>query len=318
MIMQEPLFDVISPGIHTTVQDMGRFGYQHVGISTSGAMDIKSAAWANRLLDNAIQTPLLEIMLGGLTLQARVPLWIALTGAELSAEVDGTPIEGWTRIALRPGQQLSIGYARAGQWGYLAVNGGFALSSVLGSHSTQQREGLGGIDGHGSALARHDVLHGYRERPALTLKAQTPRAFRDDLENPCASLRLMQGPDYHRFTSDDALRLLSTPWHVSALSNRMGYRLEGAQLSGPPTRQWSIGVLPGAIQIVPEGTPIVLMSDCQTMGGYPVFGWLHPLDRGRLAQRRAHQQIRFTLSTLDEVQQSLKHAAAFFGNTPLR
>lgn len=313
MNASEPLFNVIAPGLHTTVQDFGRIGHQHVGISVAGVMDLKAAAWANRLVNNSVHQPVLEVMLGGMTLEARASVWVACTGAEVALAVDDRPVEGWTRIALQPGQRLTVGYARAGQWAYLAVNGGFVTPEVLGSHATQAREGLGGLDGQGAAVSRQDVLYGQRDRVALTLRAQTPMAFRDDLYDPCTPLRIMQGPDYRHFSTDDALRLLTTAWEVSGLSNRMGYRLEGGRLEQPPKRIWSVGVLPGAIQVVPDGTPIVLMPDCQTMGGYPVIGWLHPLDRGRLAQRRVHQQVRFTLSTVDDLQRSLNSAAAFFG-----
>ena len=136
---------------------------------------------------------------------------------------------------------------------------------------------------------------------------------------PLLTVRFTPAHDYRRFNADDVQRFITAEWSLSTLCNRMGYRLEGNQpLQAPPSRRWSLGVLPGAIQIVPEGYPIILMADGQTMGGYPLLGWVHPLDRAQLAQRRPYQKVRFTLCTVQDVQEEAARMASFFKDAMVR
>lgn len=320
-----PIFDVIAPGMLTTLQDQGRWGYQHLGISPCGPMDTHAAAWSNRLVDNTGDAAVLEIAQGGLCLKALASVWVAVTGADMALSVlseDGQCIrqpDVWTRFPLIAGQQLVIGPAHHGMWGYLAVAGGFVGQRVIDSVATHTREGLGGLDGKGHALARGDQLYCRQVGSEFLRGAQTPAAYRSKWDTPVLSVRFTPAHDYRRFSSTDVQRFIAAEWQLSTLCSRMGYRLESDQpLQAPPPRQWSLGVLPGAIQIVPEGYPIVLMADGQTMGGYPLLGWVHPLDRARLAQRRPHQKVRFTLCTVPEIQDDVAHTARFFNDAVLR
>ena len=320
-----PIFDVVAPGMLTTLQDQGRWGHQHLGVSPCGPMDTHAASWSNRLLDNPTNAAVLEIAQGGLHLTARETLWVAVTGADVPLSVlspDGQCVrqpEVWSRFPILPGQQLVVGAARQGIWSYLAVSGGFAGHAVIGSVATQTREGLGGLDGKGRAVVRGDVLHRQHEGRSFQRGAQTPAAYRARWDTPVLDVRFTPAHDYRRFTADDVQRFVSAEWQLSTLCSRMGYRLEGDQpLQSPPTRRWSLGVLPGAIQIVPEGYPIVLMADGQTMGGYPLLGWVHPLDLARLAQRRSRQKVRFTLCTVQDIQEEAARAEWFFNGAVLR
>ena len=320
-----PIFEVVAPGMLTTLQDQGRWGHQHLGISPCGPMDTHAAAWSNRLLENPGNAPVLEIAQGGLRLKARTALWVAVTGAEVALSVlaeDGQCVRQpavWSRFPLLLGEQLVMGPARHGVWSYLAVAGGFAGQNVIDSVATQTREGLGGLDGKGHAIARGDQLYRRALGPSFMRGAQTPAAYRTEWDVSVLRVRFTPAHDYRRFNADDVQRFIDAEWQLSTLCSRMGYRLEGEQpLQVPPTRRWSLGVLPGAIQIVPEGYPIVLMADGQTMGGYPLLGWVHPLDRARLAQRRPHQKVRFELCTVQDIQQDAARAARFFSGAVLR
>jgi len=300
--------EVIKPGPLSLLQDAGRFGWQHLGVSPAGPLDPQAAAWANRLLGNPWGTPLLEIALGGVELVSRVDTWLALCGADLPLSVDGAPRPAWSRFALRAGQRLSLGFARSGQRAYLAAVGGFRAPAVLGSVACQVREGLGGLHGDGRALQAGDRLSC---APAeLAPAARVPWRFRPDYRQP-PLLRVLTGGDAASFDEDQLQAFFAQHWQLSPQSDRMGARLQGEALHVPP-RQWSLGVASGAIQVPPDGQPIILLADRQTMGGYPLLGWVHPLDLGRLAQCPAHQHLRFTAISLSDAQAELREFYRFF------
>lgn len=298
---------VLRPGPLSLLQDGGRFGWQHLGVSPAGPVDWQAAAWANRLLDNAWGMPLLEIALGDVELECRVATWLALTGADAPAELDGAPLPAWSRFAVQPGQRLRIGFARRGQRLYLAAAGGFAADPVLGSVATQAREGLGGLDGQGGALREGDLLA--CAAAVRSHAASVPWVYRPDAGAP---LRVMIGGDAATFAAEQLQAFFTHTWSLSPRSDRMGARLLGEALA-PPLRQWSQGVSRGAIQVPPDGQPIILQADRQTMGGYPVLGWLYPRDLWRLAQRPPNGPLRFVRGDLAEAQAELRDFYRFFG-----
>ncbi|WP_137887271.1 biotin-dependent carboxyltransferase family protein [Pseudomonas sp. 2FE] len=300
---------VIKPGPLSLLQDAGRFGWQHLGVSPAGVVDQQAAAWANRLLGNAWGTPLLEVALGGLELESQVDTWVAVCGADLPIQVAGQVRPGWSRFPLRAGQRLSLGFARSGQRGYLAAVGGFSAPPVLGSVACQVREGLGGVHADGRALLAGDCLGC---APAqLPCPASVPWPYVPDYRQ-LPLLRVITGGDAASFGEDQVQAFFAQHWQLSPQSDRMGARLQGQALS-VPARQWSLGVATGAIQVPPDGQPIVLLADRQTMGGYPLLGWLHPLDLGRLAQCPAQQNLRFTVISLSDAQAELRAFYRFFG-----
>nr|WP_294978452.1 biotin-dependent carboxyltransferase family protein [uncultured Pseudomonas sp.] len=299
---------VIACGPLCLLQDGGRHGWQGLGVSPGGPVDRHAAAWANRLLGNGRDTPLLEIALGGVELDARSDTWLALTGAELPACLDGEPLPAWSRFRVRAGQRLKLGFARAGQRACLAVAGGFRVRAVLGSVSTHAREKLGGLSGDGQPLAVGDVLECADEGARFTQGASVPWSYRPDYREPPA-LRVLPGPD--AFTAEQRQAFFRQPWRISPQSDRMGVRLRGEALEAP-RRQWSLGVVDGAIQVPPDGQPIILLADRQSMGGYPVLGVLHPLDIGRLAQCPAHSEVRFAPASVEQAQADLRAFLRFF------
>lgn len=300
--------EVIRPGPLSLLQDGGRHGWQHLGVSPGGPMDLHAAAWANRLLGNGWGTPLLEVCVGDLELRAGLDTWIAVCGADLPLERDGESLRNWSRFALRRGQTLRLGFARSGVRAYLAVAGGFVGQPVLGSVACQVREGLGGFDGQGQALRVGDRLA--CAGATLPGAASVPWPYVPDYRRP-ALLRVIVGGDAVEFAEDELQGFFARDWQV-ADADRMGIRLHGEALQAP-RRQWSQGVADGAIQLPPDGQPIILMADRQTMGGYPLLGWLHPLDRARLAQCPARHRLRFTPVSLGDAQAELREFYRFFG-----
>ncbi|MCP1624891.1 biotin-dependent carboxyltransferase family protein [Pseudomonas nitroreducens] len=299
---------VIACGPQFLLQDGGRQGWQHLGVSPGGPVDIRAAAWANRLLGNTPGLPLLEIALGGAELEAQADTWLALTGAEPSATLEGEPLPGWSRFRVRAGQRLKLGFARAGQRAYLAAAGGFVAQPILGSVATQRRERLGGLAGNGESLVVGDLLTCAALGERFMHGASVPWPYRPDYrETP--TLRVLPGPD--AFSAEQRQVFFEQAWQVSPQSDRMGVRLRGEALSAP-RRQWSLGVVEGAIQVPPDGQPIVLLADRQSMGGYPLLGVLHPLDIGRLAQCPAHSAVRFAPTSVEQAQADLRAFLRFF------
>ncbi|MGE4408129.1 biotin-dependent carboxyltransferase family protein [Pseudomonas sp.] len=297
---------VLRSGPLSLLQDAGRFGWQHLGVSPSGPLDMQAAAWANRLLGNRWGTPLLEIALGDFEVEAEVDTWLAICGADMPVRVDGEARPNWSRFALRSGQRLRLDFARSGQRAYLAVAGGFRLEKTLGSVATQVREGLGGLGGNGGALQAGDRLPCPPAR--LPGAASVPAAFVADYRSePC--LRVML--DSSDLAARERQRFVDQRWALSPQSDRMGARLCGEPLRAEAL-QWSQGVVGGSIQVPPDGQPIVLMADRQTMGGYPLLGWLHPLDLPRLAQCPAHQRLGFRPVERAQVQAELRQFYRFF------
>ena len=299
---------VLACGPLCLLQDGGRQGWQGLGVSPGGPVDKHAAAWANRLLGNAPDAALLEIALGGVELEAQLDTWLALTGAELPLSLDGEPLPAWSRFRVRVGQRLKLGFARAGQRAYLATAGGFRAEPVLGSVSTQTRERLGGLAGDGQPLAVGDVLACVADGACFTRGASVPWPYQPDYRE-VPTLRVLPGPD--AFSDEQRRAFFEQRWQISPQSDRMGVRLRGEALSAP-RRQWSLGVVEGAIQVPPDGQPIVLLADRQSMGGYPLLGMLHPLDIGRLAQCPAHSEVRFTPATVEQAQAELREFLRFF------
>ncbi|MBM7061533.1 biotin-dependent carboxyltransferase family protein [Pseudomonas sp. UL073] len=300
------LLRVLKPGPLSLLQDGGRHGWQHLGVSPSGPLDTHAAAWANRLLGNRWDAPLLEIALGGVVLECDGDGWLALCGADLPLQLDGTPRRGWSRFRVRAGQRLELGYARSGQRAYLAASGGFRGAAVLGSVACQVREGLGGLHGDGRPLAAGDRLSFIAAE--LPGPASVPWRFVPDYRT-APTLRVLPAPGLPAALLQ---RFVAQPWHLSAQADRMGARLQGAALHLPAV-EWSQGMANGAIQLPPDGQPIILQADRQTMGGYPLLGWLHPLDAGRLAQIPAHGELRFVTAELAGAQAELRRFYQFFG-----
>lgn len=281
------------------LQDAGRFGVRHLGVTQGGALDWVSMSWANRLLGNRLDAAVVEITLGGLTLVAQQDGCLALAGADLDAMLDERPLSPWRSFFIRQGQRLSFRQPVLGARAYLAAPGGFDAPSVLGSCSTVSREQLGGTDGLGKALAQGEHLT--YSGAAFQLGALSPQQI-PDLADP-APLDLVLGAQAGAFSGQSLFEVFNNDWVLDSRGDRMGIRLLGPQLIYQGAAMISEGIPLGAIQVPPDGQPIVLLNDRQTIGGYPRLGALTPLSLARLAQRLPGSTVR-----LRPVVQATAHA----------
>jgi len=273
---------VIAPGLLTTVQDLGRFGCAHLGISASGAADSLALRAGNLLVGNAGNAAALEMTLAGGTFAFDADTVVAIAGADFSA---GLPL--WAAVEVKAGTEVDCGSARTGARAYLCVRGGISVPLVLGSASTHLWSGIGGH--RGRALRRGDVL-------AIGDAAIRPPRARPAAPPPPGDgvLHTTRGPQADWF--DDAF--YSAVWEVSEDSDRMGLRLRGPALSAGGGEMVTEGVALGAIQVPPAGQPIVVFVEHQTTGGYPKIANVISADLGRAGQLRPRERVRFEAVTL--------------------
>jgi antagonist of KipI len=287
---------VQSPGLLTTVQDLGREGFGPMGVSPSGAADPIALRLGNQLVGNAEGAAALEMTLTGGTFLFPEGAIVALTGSDFGATLDGVVVEPWTSIEARPGQTLSLGPTRAGARCYLCVQGGVSVTPFLGSASTHALIGLGGFEGR--PLRRGDVLQigpsaGPFRKRSIAPKAAQHLSLRD-------VLRFTAGPQADWFPEESLRSFSGASYRVGEQSDRMGLRLEGAPMPRTPGRQMiTESVSLGAIQVPPSGLPIILFVDQQTTGGYPKIGNVIAADLHRVGQLRPRDEIRFEQVTLE-------------------
>lgn len=271
------------------LQDAGRLGGRHLGVTQGGALDWVAMNWANWLLGNALDAPVVEVALGGLSLLAEQDCVLALAGADLDARVDDQPLAPWRSFALHKGQRLTLRQPRQGVRAYLAAPGGFAGEAVLGSCSTVAREALGGIEGRGEALAKGQALRFAEGAPALR---EVPEALRP-VYPAKPVLDLVMGAQIGDFSGTSLFEAFNSDWTLDSRADRMGSRLLGPQLLYQGAPMISEGIPLGAVQVPPDGQPIVLLNDRQTIGGYPRLGALTPLALAQLAQCMPGAVVRF-------------------------
>ncbi|MBN6773337.1 biotin-dependent carboxyltransferase [Pseudomonas granadensis] len=271
------------------LQDSGRFGVRHLGVTQGGAADWCSMSWANWLLGNALDATVIEITLGGFALVAEEACCLALAGADLGAQIDGQPLAPWRSFNLDKGQILQLTQPLLGARAYLAAPGGFVAPKVLGSTATVLREELGGLDGMGLPLAKGATLeyHGL-SRPTRGV----PRQHQPDLRSR-KPLDLVLGAQIGQFSGQSLFEVFNTVWTLDSRADRMGIRLLGKTLAYQGLPMISEGIPLGAVQVPPDGQPIVLLNDRQTIGGYPRLGALTPLALARLAQYLPGANLRF-------------------------
>src|SRR5690606_39150637 len=282
-------FSVIAPGVLSLLQDSGRFGQGALGLTNGGPMDAPSAAWANRLLGNHSNATLIECSVGGLQLRADTHSYIAVTGATLPLTINGKAAERWTAHKVQPGDLLELGMVTAGLRAYIAVAGGFTITPQFGSSATVLREAIGGLNGNklqaGDTLATNSADKLQRQR--------LPARYRPQF-NQVLTLRLIEGYQAQSFTATERQRLYLNSYNVTPQADRMGYKLSGSAISCQQTQLLSEGICYGAVQIPPDGQPIVLLNDRQTLGGYPKIGSVLSLDCALLAQAAAGTTVYFT------------------------
>ncbi|MBI4002245.1 MAG: biotin-dependent carboxyltransferase family protein [Nitrospira defluvii] len=258
----QPPIHVLRPGLFTTIQDVGRYGYQRFGVSVSGAMDCWALMVGNRLLGNPDEAAGLEITIQGPELLFQQSLTLAITGADLSPTSNGCTLPMWTVVAMPAGSRLQFGMRRQGARAYITIAGGIDGPLILGSRSTHVHSGLGSLGGR--ALKKGDHL---KVGPGGTASAQyvgraLPQSHRPHyLTSP--TVRVVPGPQADRFTKEALHVLAGSPYRVTSESDRMGYRLRGVELRHRTSADIvSDAVTFGTIQVPADRQPILLMADC--------------------------------------------------------
>ncbi|MEX0295379.1 biotin-dependent carboxyltransferase family protein [Pseudomonas putida] len=278
------------------LQDAGRFGVRHLGVTQGGALDWVAMNWANWLLGNPLGAPVVEVALGGFTGVAEQDCVLALAGADLDARVDDQPLAPWRSFALAKGQRLTLKQPKQGVRAYLAAPGGFQGEAVLGSCATVVREELGGIDGRGTALGKGQLLAFAGTQPALR---EVPEVLRPRYRQKPV-LDLVMGAQIGDFSGMSLFEAFNRDWTLDSRGDRMGIRLLGPQLVYQGAPMISEGIALGAVQVPPDGQPIVLLNDRQTIGGYPRLGALTPLALAQLAQCMPGAAVRFRAVVQEE------------------
>ena len=294
--------EVLKPGLSTTVQDLGRPGYYHLGIPVSGGMDRFALRAANLLVGNEEGDAVLEVVFLGPELRFATDAVVAVTGAELPPKLDGVPCDTWTAITVKADQVLSFDFLKAGARAYVAVSGGIDVPLVLGSRSTYPLGALGGLDGR--ALKAGDTLPLGVRRKSVPAGRTVPAEFRPGRSTP-VQLRVLPGLYNDRVTEESAVNFYADTWKVAPEADRIGYRFRGGHPIGfvPRVPPFGAGSDPsnvvdccypyGSIQI-PGGTePIVLHRDAVSGGGYFMLGAVISADMDLIGQMQPHTPTRF-------------------------
>jgi antagonist of KipI len=304
---------VLHAGLLTTIQDLGRYGAQKYGVIVSGAMDSYSLRIANLLVGNEEGEGAIEVTLFGTSLQFEKDQLIAITGADLAANLDGQKAPMWRPVLVRKGSILTFKSGKKGARAYIAFAGGIAIPRAMGSKSTYLRAGIGGFQGR--ALQKGDTfdcgemnaigrsffhqLKAIDEHFTWSVNYKALINFQQT-----QTIRVLEGTEFNRFDERSKQSLFEKPYIVTTQADRMGYRLEGtAPLS--LTEQFELlseGVTYGTIQVPSNGQPIILMVDRQTTGGYPKIGQVISADLPSLAQLQPMATIQFKKVSLQEAQ----------------
>ncbi|MDG3085456.1 biotin-dependent carboxyltransferase family protein [Vibrio hannami] len=285
------IMKVVKPGQLSLIQDIGRFGISPLGVTQGGPLDEYAYCWSNLLLGNTPGCPVLEITLGQAEFTFTKGCMAAICGGDLQVKLDDKPIVNWSSFYIAKGQTLKFGLPKNGLRAYLAVAGGFIVEPHLGSTSTVMRERLGGLHQDGTPLIEGDEIRiGLSEHKKDA--QQVSFRFIPDYNLPLR-LRVIESYQAQDFPKETRRAFYRNMYSVSQSSDRMGYRLTGQPIAPPYSGVISEGIALGAIQIPPDGQPIVLLSDRQTLGGYPKIGVLARIDQPRLAQAKPGQSVRF-------------------------
>ncbi|MDP4163155.1 MAG: biotin-dependent carboxyltransferase family protein [Bacillota bacterium] len=303
---------IVQPGFFSTVQDLGRIGFQSNGVSVAGAIDTFAHRVANILVGNDENAATIEMTLKGGSYEFQEDTVFSICGADLTPELNGNPIGCWRPFIAEKGSLLSFWRRTSGFRTYLAVSGGFAVSQILGSSSTDIKAKLGGLDGR--TLQKEDRLS-FGPSSDLSKKIfasrQSSRKWRISPEvikfyenKHC--IHILQGREYNLFSSDSRSIFTSSDFTISNQADRMGYRLNGAEMKlDRPQEMISAAVTFGTIQVPSDGRPIILMADHQTIGGYPKIAQIVSVDLPILAQMMPGESLRFQSITLSEAQRLL-------------
>ena len=299
-------FEILEPGILTTVQDLGRFGFSRIGVPPSGALDPFSLRIGNLLVGNDEGAAGLETTVMGLKLKAVKEIVIAVTGGDLSPCLNGEPLEMWRSHLLVEGDTLAFKGMRRGCRAYLSLSGGIVVPEIMGSGSTFLSGRFGGMEGR--PLKRGDSLHTPDlPVPLGRIGVSFPADWIPEYEKE-VRVRVISGPQDHHFTQQGLQTFQSSFYRVTARSDRMGIRLEGPTIERRPDAEESIiseSLIPGAIQVPGDGKPMIILNELVT-GGYTKIATIISSDLPRVAQLKPGDRIGFVSVSVEEAHRLLR------------
>lgn len=303
----------MQPGVLSLLQDGGRPGSMHLGITQGGAADLEAYHYCNRLLCNGQNSSVIEVSVGGARFRAKTDTFICVTGASLPLQINGEPASMWQVHKILAGDLIDMGYAVNGIRSYLGVADGFQIKPSFGSVATVVREGIGGLCGKALTAGDELPLRRTTERKLLCLHERDIPRYQNAL-----TVRVIPGYQQSLFSRQQQRRFFGGPYSVTQDSDRMGYRLEGAAISCKKRELLSEGICYGAIQIPGDGQPIVLLNDRQTIGGYPKIGTALSIDAARMSQLAPGATVHFTPVSLHTARRALAMVKRFQLATPVR
>ena len=287
------VFEVLEPGILTTIQDLGRYGFSQFGVPPSGALDTLSFRAGNLLVGNREEEACLETTLMGLKIMALKEVVISITGGDLCPTLNEEPLAMWRTHLLVEGDVIRFKKVRAGCRAYLAASGGFVVPRIMGSSSTYLSGNFGGLEGR--KLRRGDILYTVDISSSLNkLGLQFPVDWIPSPDKE-VSLRVIPGPQNHHFTVEGLQTFCSSSYHVTPQCDRMGVRLEGPKIGRRSDVEESIiseGLIPGTIQVPGDGKPIIILTELVT-GGYAKIATIISTDLPKVAQVKPGDHVRF-------------------------
>jgi len=308
------MIHVLRPGLLTTVQDLGRPGYQQYGVVVGGALDAFAARVANLVVGNDGNAAVLELAQTGPVLQFSHEALIAWNGGDFDATISGQPLPRDRPVRVAAGETVNFGVARTGLRAWVAIAGGIDVPLVMGSRTTYRRAGLGGHQGR--PLVSGDELKVFApdERATAILNtlsaaqkratAWTVRPETMGRQAPAGVVRAMRGPEWDWFSEDAQRDLFAASWQTTKEADRMGVRLQGPGLVlVKPREMISAAVNTGVVQVPPSGHPIVLLPSRQSVGGYPRIAAVAGVDIGRFTQLRPGEKVRFEKISLLDAQE---------------
>ena len=290
------MIHIEKPGMLTTIQDIGRHGFQQYGVIVSGAMDTLALQTANILVGNAQDEAVLEVTMGGLRFKTDDDCVMAMTGAAIQGTIDGRdPLQSYRPVALKAGDTVQLGPLLSGCRNYIAFGGGIDVPAIMNSKSTYLRAGIGGYKGR--ALKKGDALTVYKHTAQqVKWQAEPPHYAKKNW-----TVHVTAGPEWAQFTADSQQQFLTTRYDITAAADRMGYRLKGTPLQRVSAEELlSDAVLFGTIQVSNDAQPTVLLADRQTTGGYPRIAQVIASDLHVFAQMKPGDSIQFECVTLTE------------------
>jgi antagonist of KipI len=287
---------IVTPGLLTTVQDLGRWGFQSFGVSVAGPMDPRAHRIANAQVGNSSSAATLEVTLAGPEIEFEDDRQVAVVGATFDLLLDGRPTSADSTVQVSRGSRLKFGQRRRGARAYLGISGGIAVPQQLGSRATHRLSHVGGHEGR--AMVPGDRLP--LGEPGVAVHSAPRRGRMPDLTIPHghATVRVLPGPQQERFVAQALEVLQSVPYRLTSDSDRMGYRLNGPVLARTTDAEMISDATPlGVLQVPPSGQPVLLMADRQTTGGYPKIATVISADIGLAGQLGPGDTIAFIVCT---------------------